>query len=45
MCIRDRGTGDASAPTIEPLRPAEAVIEMVKHSFLLDVEALSLIHI
>ncbi len=33
------GTGDASAPTIEPLRPAEAVIEMVKHSFLLDVEA------
>ena len=26
-------------PTIEPLRPAEALIELVKHSFLLDIEA------
>ena len=33
------GAGEAQTPTIEPLRPAEAVIEMVKHSFLLDVEA------
>ena len=33
------GAGDASAPTIEPLRPAEALIELVKHSFLLDIEA------
>ena len=33
------GEGDALAPTIEPLRPAEALIECVKHSFLLDIEA------
>jgi hypothetical protein len=33
------GEGDALAPTIEPLRPAEALIELVKHSFLLDIEA------
>ena len=33
------GEGDAQAPTIEPLRPAEALIELVKHSFLLDIEA------
>ncbi len=33
------GEGDAPAPTIELLRPAEALIELVKHSFLLDIEA------
>ena len=33
------GEGDALAPAIEPLRPAEALIELVKHSFLLDIEA------
>lgn len=33
------GEGDALVPTIEPLRPAEALIELVKHSFLLDIEA------
>jgi len=33
------GEGDALFPTIEPLRPAEALIELVKHSFLLDIEA------
>ncbi len=33
------GEGDVLAPTIEPLRPADALIELVKHSFLLDIEA------
>ena len=33
------GGGDSLAPTIESLRPAEALIELVKHSFLLDIEA------
>jgi hypothetical protein len=33
------GEGNALVPTIEPLRPAEALIELVKHSFLLDIEA------
>jgi hypothetical protein len=33
------GEGDVHVPTIEPLRPAEALIELVKHSFLLDIEA------
>ncbi len=47
FCTEDRplarvyflGEGYAQAPTIEPLRPAEALIELVKHSFLLDIEA------
>lgn len=47
FCTEDRplrhvyflGEGKAAAPTIEPLRPAEALIELVKHSFLLDIEA------
>jgi hypothetical protein len=29
----------SETPTIEALRPAEALIELVKHSFLLDIEA------
>ena len=33
------GEGEVETPTIEPLRPAEALIELVKHSFLLDIEA------
>lgn len=33
------GEGNALAPTIEPLHPAETLIELVKHSFLLDIEA------
>ena len=33
------GDGDVATPTIERLRPAEALIELVKHSFLLDIEA------
>lgn len=33
------GDGKVGAPVIEPLRPAEALIELVKHSFLLDIEA------
>ena len=47
FCTEDRplqhvyflGEGDATAPAIRPLRPAEALIELVKHSFLLDIEA------
>ena len=47
FCTEDRplgrvyflGEGDAQVPTIKPLRPAEALIELVKHSFLLDIEA------
>lgn len=33
------GEGDAPVPTMERLRPAEALICLVKNSFLLDVEA------
>jgi hypothetical protein len=33
------GDGTSETPTIEALRPAEALIELVKHSFLLDIEA------
>ena len=33
------GRGQCVAPTIEPLRPAGALIELVKHPFLLDIEA------
>ena len=33
------GEGEAQAPTIEPLRPADALINLVKNSFLLDIEA------
>ena len=33
------GEGKVDAPAIDPLRPAEALIELVKHSFLLDIEA------
>jgi hypothetical protein len=33
------GDGQVETPTVEPLRPAEALIELVKHSFLLDIEA------
>ena len=33
------GEAQVETPTIEPLRPAEALIELVKHSFLLDIEA------
>jgi hypothetical protein len=32
------GAGAADAPQIAPLRPAEALIELVGHSFLLDIE-------
>ncbi|MDH5352385.1 MAG: hypothetical protein OEX78_16380 [Betaproteobacteria bacterium] len=32
------GAGAAGAPRIAPLRPAEALIELVGHSFLLDIE-------
>jgi hypothetical protein len=32
------GAGAADAPRIAPLRPAEALIELVGHSFLLDIE-------
>ncbi len=33
------GEGAAETPAIEAVRPAEALIELVKHSFLLDIEA------
>ncbi len=33
------GDGSAETVTIEPLRPAEALVAWVQHSFLLDVEA------
>jgi len=32
------GTGMAPAPRFEPLTPSAALIELVKHSFLLDIE-------
>ena len=33
------GDGAAETPAIQALRPAESLIELVKHSFLLDIEA------
>jgi hypothetical protein len=47
FCTEDRplrhvyflGKGEAQAPTINLLRPAAALVELVKHSFLLDIEA------
>lgn len=33
------GSGDVDATIIEALRPAQAAAELVKHSFLLDIEA------
>lgn len=33
------GEGDAQIPIIEPLRPAEAMIQLIKNSFLLDIES------
>ncbi len=47
FCTEDRplrkvyflGKEEAQAPSIMPLRPAEALIELVKHSFLLDIGA------
>ncbi len=38
-CVFFLGQGDVHTPRIAPLRPAEALIELVKHSFLLDIEA------
>ena len=32
------GDGSAAAPAFQPLSPAEALVEWVKHSFLLDIE-------
>ena len=32
------GEGDVQAATIEPMRPADVLIDLVKHSFLLDIE-------
>lgn len=32
------GTGAGNSPTFTPIRPADALIELVKHSFLLDIE-------
>jgi hypothetical protein len=37
------GDGSAAVPTLEAMRPAEALIELVKHSFLLDIEARDLL--
>ena len=37
------GTGAAGGIRIEPLTPSEAFVELVKHSFLLDIEARDLI--
>jgi hypothetical protein len=37
------GDGSAEALTIEPLSPAQALVEWVKHSFLLDVEEQALL--
>jgi hypothetical protein len=47
FCTEDRplrhvyflGNGEAQVPTINLLRPAAALVELVKHSFLLDIEA------
>jgi len=38
-CAFFLGNRDVVAPVIEPLRPAQAAAELVKHSFLLDIEA------
>lgn len=32
------GEGDATVPTLQGLTPSQALIELVKHSFLLDIE-------
>jgi len=32
------GDGSAAAVTFQPMKPADALIELVKHSFLLDIE-------
>lgn len=32
------GDGTAAVPTIAPLRPSEAMVELVRYSFLLDIE-------
>jgi hypothetical protein len=32
------GPGEVARPTFERLRPSDALIELVKHSFLLDIE-------
>jgi len=37
------GDGSAAVPTLEAMRPAEALIELVKHSFVLDIEARDLL--
>lgn len=37
-CVYFLGAGDAAGITITPLAPAQALIEWVKHSFLLDIE-------
>jgi hypothetical protein len=37
------GTGAAESVRIEPVTPSEAFLELVKHSFLLDIEARDLI--
>jgi len=37
------GTGEADTVRIEPVTPSEAFVELVKHSFLLDIEARDLI--
>lgn len=38
QCVYFLGTGVATAPQFERLSPGEALIELVKHSFLLDIE-------
>ena len=37
------GEGNADSPVIEPMRPAQALIELVRHSFLLDIAARDLL--
>lgn len=37
-CIYVLGDGSATEPTIETLTPSNALIELVKHSFLLDID-------
>ena len=37
------GEGTVQRPVLAPLRPAQALIELVKHSFLLDIEARDLL--
>lgn len=39
QCVFLLGDGASETSTIEALRPAQALIELVKHSFLLDIEA------